>query len=211
LIIKAIIFDFGEVLNVLDDPAEDEVRRVRLAQRLHLEPDEVWSYLFEGELARRWFTGEIDREEFWIDILGPRGIIDPDAIYAISSTVFNGREKVNLEMGTLVQELSSRFKLAVLSNTGWSETEMSRLFYNDFGLQDQLFDVIVTSHSAGVVKPNPAIFQLALDRLGVQPEEAIFTDDVPRYTASASRLGIHTHTFTTPALFREYLRQMSVL
>jgi HAD superfamily hydrolase (TIGR01509 family) len=61
------------------------------------------------------------------------------------------------------------------------------------------------------VKPNPAIFQLALDRLGVQPEEAIFTDDVPRYTASASRLGIHTHTFTTPALFREYLRQMSVL
>lgn len=211
MIIKAIIFDFGEVLNVLDDPAEDEARRASLAQRLHMDEDEVWSYLFEGELARQWFRGEIDREEFWSEVLAPRGIRDTEEIYAISSTVFNGRERVNPEMAALAQELQGRYKLAVLSNTGWSDAEMSHRFYNDFGLPDHLFDVIVTSHSAGVTKPDPAIFQLALDRLGVRPEEAIFTDDVARYTASAAQLGIHTHTFTTPASFREYLRQMSVL
>jgi epoxide hydrolase-like predicted phosphatase len=211
LIIKAIIFDFGEVLNVLDDPAEDEARRIKLAQRLHLEPAEVWSYLFEGQLARMWFSGAIEREDFWTEILASRGISDPEEIEAITSTVFMGRERVNPEMETLAQELSGRCKLAVLSNTGWSEAEMSCLFYNDFGLQDQLFDVIVTSYSAGVTKPDPAIFHLAIDRLGVKPEETIFTDDVAKYTASASQLGIHTHTFTTPALFREYLRKMSVL
>ena len=211
MIIKAIIFDFGEVLNILDDPAEDEARRAMLAQRLNLEPDEVWSYLFEGELARRWFRGDIEREDFWVEILASRGISDPEEIEAISSTVFMGRERVNPEMESLAQELSGRCKLAVLSNTGWSEAEMSHLFYNDFCLQDQLFDVIVTSYSAGITKPDPAIFQLAIDRLGVKPEETIFTDDVAKYTTSASQLGIHTHTFTTPTLFREYLRKMSVL
>jgi len=209
--IKAIIFDFGEVLNILDDPADDEARRAELAQRLNLQPEEVWSYLFEGDPARRWFRGEIDREAFWIEVLRPRGITDPEDIQAISSTVFNGRERVNAEMTALLQELYGRFRLAVLSNTGWSEAEMTRLFYNDFGLPDQLFDVIVSSHSAGLAKPDPAIFQLAIDRLGVQPKEAIYTDDVARYTASAAQLGIHTHTFTTPASFRDYLHQMSVL
>lgn len=73
------------------------------------------------------------------------------------------------------------------------------------------FDVVITSTTAGVVKPNPRIFLLALERLGVRPDEAIFTDDLANFTKGAARLGIHTHTFTTPAAFRAYLVRKGVL
>ena len=209
--IKAIIFDYGEVLSALEDPAADVAHRAKIAQRLNMDPDEVWSYLFEGETAIKWMSGQITRDEFWSEVLAPRGITDPDEVAAFDSFVFAARTHVNHEMGSLVQELYGRYKLAVLSNTDWSEENMRSRLYNDFELPAGLFDVIVTSSSAGVPKPDPAIYQLVLDRLGIQPEEAVFTDDLPNFTAAAAKLGIHTHTFTTPAAFRVYLQQIGVL
>ncbi len=209
--IKAIIFDYGEVLNVLEDPTADEAQRANLAQRLNLEPDELWSYLFEGDPAKKWMSGQITRGEFWKAVLAPHGITDPAEIAAFAESVFGTRNQINPEMAALAQELKGRYKLAVLSNTGWTEKEMQTKLYNHFGLPEGLFDVIVSSTSAGLVKPDLGIFQLALERLGVRPEEAIFADDIPNFTASAAKLGINTHTFTTPSAFRDYLLEMEVL
>jgi len=209
--IKAIIFDYGEVLNVLEDPTADEAQRANLAQRLNLEPDELWSYLFEGDPAKKWMSGQITRDEFWKAVLAPHGITDPAEIAAFAESVFGTRNQINPEMATLAQELKGRYKLAVLSNTGWTEKEMQTKLYNHFGLPEGLFDVIVSSTSVGLVKPDLGIFQWALERLGVRPEEAIFADDIPNFTASAAKLGINTHTFTTPSAFRDYLQQMEVL
>jgi putative hydrolase of the HAD superfamily len=40
------------------------------------------------------------------------------------------------------------------------------------------FDVIIDSHIGGVAKPDPRIFQIALERLGVGPDEARFAGDI---------------------------------
>lgn len=55
---------------------------------------------------------------------------------------------------------------------------------------DELFEVIVDSCVAGVRKPNPAIFTLALDALEVTAESAVFLDDHPGNVAAAERLGM---------------------
>ena len=157
--IKAIIFDYGEVLNVLEDPTADEAQRANLAQRLNLEPDELWSYLFEGDPAKKWMSGQITRDEFWKAVLAPHGITDPAEIAAFAESVFGTRNQINPEMAALAQELKGRYKLAVLSNTGWTEKEMQTKLYNHFGLPEGLFDVIVSSTSVGLVKPDPGIFQ----------------------------------------------------
>jgi hypothetical protein len=47
------------------------------------------------------------------------------------------------------------------------------------------FDLYVNSAEVGLAKPDPAIYQLTLDRLGVRPEEAIFIDDHVRNTDAA--------------------------
>jgi epoxide hydrolase-like predicted phosphatase len=57
---------------------------------------------------------------------------------------------------------------------------------------DELFDVVVDSSHEGVRKPDPAIYHLALDRLGgLAPEQAIFLDDHPGNIAGAHRAGLH--------------------
>lgn len=57
---------------------------------------------------------------------------------------------------------------------------------------DELFDVVVDSCEVGVRKPNPAIYAIALDRLGgVAPERAVFLDDAPGNVAGARRAGLH--------------------
>lgn len=209
--IQAIIFDFGEVLNVLDDPVADKAHRKKLAQELDLDPDQVWPYLFEGVSAQKWMSGQITWDEFWTEVLFPRGITDPAEVSAFAESVFEGRDKLNPDMADLLIELKGRYKLAILSNTSWPEEKMRSKLYNDFELPEGLFDVIVASSSVGLAKPDPDIFRLVLAKLGVKPQEAIFTDDIPNFITAAANLGIHTHTFTTPAAFREYLRNMEVL
>lgn len=60
-----------------------------------------------------------------------------------------------------------------------------------------LFDVVVCSGDEGVVKPDPAIFVLTLERLDVAPEEAAFIDDYPGHVEAARAPGLYAIHFTT--------------
>src|SRR5262249_60370776 len=62
---------------------------------------------------------------------------------------------------------------------------------------EQLTDEIISSHEVGVSKPDPRIYEIACERLGVLPEEMIFLDDVEPNVAAAQDLGAHGILFTT--------------
>ncbi|HEX5936814.1 MAG TPA: HAD-IA family hydrolase [Actinomycetota bacterium] len=57
---------------------------------------------------------------------------------------------------------------------------------------DEAFDEIVLSVEVGLRKPDPAIYRLALERLGADPDRAVFVDDQPAYCDGAAALGIGT-------------------
>ena len=87
----------------------------------------------------------------------------------------------------VLSELSKRYKLAMLSNT-MSDTprivlQQTRLIRH--------FDVAVYSRDLGIRKPNPRIFQFVLEKLGVEPGEAVHVgDSVDADMEGASRAGI---------------------
>jgi putative hydrolase of the HAD superfamily len=56
---------------------------------------------------------------------------------------------------------------------------------------DALFTTIVDSHEVGMRKPNPAIYQLTLHRLGVEATRAAFLDDLQANVVAASEVGLH--------------------
>jgi epoxide hydrolase-like predicted phosphatase len=57
---------------------------------------------------------------------------------------------------------------------------------------DELFDVVVDSCIEGIRKPNPAIYELALERLHLdEPSRAAFLDDFPGNVAAAQAVGLH--------------------
>ncbi len=55
---------------------------------------------------------------------------------------------------------------------------------------DSLVDELVLSCEVGVAKPDPRIFEIALDRLGVAAADTLFVDDQPAFCDAAAALGI---------------------
>ena len=73
------------------------------------------------------------------------------------------------------------------------------------------FDGIVVSGDEGVIKPDPRIFRILLERYRIAPDEAVFIDDNPGNAAAAAALGIHGIHFRSPDLLRRDLEALGLL
>jgi epoxide hydrolase-like predicted phosphatase len=67
---------------------------------------------------------------------------------------------------------------------------------------EKLFDVLVISGELGVRKPDVAIYETAIERMGLPAEQLVFVDDLPGNLKPARALGIHTilHTDTATTI-----------
>jgi epoxide hydrolase-like predicted phosphatase len=77
-------------------------------------------------------------------------------------------------------------RTALLSNS-WGDA----LAYDE-ALLEQLFDAWVISSAVGLRKPDPAIYELAAERLGLPPAACVFVDDLPGNLKPARALGMAT-------------------
>ena len=83
------------------------------------------------------------------------------------------------------EDLKPKYKIGMLSNAG--DDWLSELFSS----QDlALLDDVVLSFKFGITKPNPAIYELAAQRLGVKPIDCVFIDDIDRYCDGARAVGM---------------------
>lgn len=71
-----------------------------------------------------------------------------------------------------------------------------------------LFRSITVSGHERLIKPDPAIFTLMLERNGLTPSRCLFIDDSPPNVATADRLGLHGVLFTTPDALRVALSHL---
>jgi len=99
----------------------------------------------------------------------------------------------NDQLLDFVRAQKATFKTALLSNVG--DDLIGKLFTADE--QREFFDTIVLSSSVGFTKPSPEIYEIAASRLGVLPEECIFTDDIPANIDGANIVGMHGVLFTS--------------
>lgn len=72
------------------------------------------------------------------------------------------------------------------------------------------FDGSVVSGHEGLIKPDPAIYQLLLKRYAITPTRAVFIDDRIENVDAARHLGMHGIHFTDPALVRLELRALGL-
>jgi putative hydrolase of the HAD superfamily len=91
-----------------------------------------------------------------------------------------------------MRELRDRgYKLAICTNNirEWETLWRSMLPV------DEIFDVVVDSAFVGSRKPEPRIYEITLERLGVAPEAALFIDDIEVNCEGARQLGMHAIRF----------------
>jgi 2-haloacid dehalogenase len=73
------------------------------------------------------------------------------------------------------------------------------------------FDGGVVSGEHGIIKPDPAIYALLIERYGIDPERAVFIDDVATNAEAARPFGIHIIHFTGPETLRSELTTLELL
>lgn len=79
-----------------------------------------------------------------------------------------------------------------------------------FPVVTDFLGVVVSAHE-GLVKPDPAIFRLFLDRYGLSAAECLFIDDSLANVASARQVGMQATHFTTPEALEADLKGVGLL
>ena len=140
--------------------------------------DHPWHRLERGEI-----TLAEAREE--ILAIGRGASLDTD-IFQFLAAMSTG-EGVRQEFVALVRDIrSAGGKTGMITN---NVIEFREHWEKTLPLSE-LFDVVIDSSTVGVRKPNPAIFTLALKRLGISAGEAVFLDDFAGNIDAARQLGL---------------------
>jgi epoxide hydrolase-like predicted phosphatase len=192
-VIRAIIFDYGGVLMRTVNP----VPRRELERRFGLP-------LFESPLCDDADVGKISSAEFWADV-GQRLGLSVEAL-AEFRRAFRAGDRLDEELVAFIRDLRGMgYRIALLSNA----RDSLRQRIEQQGLADA-FDVVIISACEGLLKPDPAIFELTLERMGVSAEEAIFVDDSRANVATAQQIGLHAIRFRGLSPLRKQLRDLGI-
>lgn len=108
----------------------------------------------------------------------------------------------------LIEALAARgVPLFAITNFG---SDFWRMFRPTEPVLDHFADIVVSGDEC-LAKPDPAIFRLAAQRFGRQPEQMLFIDDNAANIAAAQALGWHTHLFADAAALEADLRNYGLL
>lgn len=196
--IKSVIFDVGGVLI----RTHDQSGRRKWEAQLGLEPGSLAQLIFDSELGRKAQLGQASLHEVWMWV-GTHFGLNPDELATLKRDFWAG-DRVDLDLCDYVRKLHSRCPTGMLSNS-WARD--GRAMAEKFGFAD-CFDVFVTSAEVGIMKPDPRIYYIALQRLGVSPSEAIFVDDFIQNVEAARRLDMHVVHFADPIQARSQLEEL---
>jgi HAD superfamily hydrolase (TIGR01509 family) len=193
--IGAIIFDFGRVISAQKPAALFK----GYEEELGLAPGKLNRVMFGSESWQEVLVGRKRVDVYWREIGPELGLHTQEAIDAFRRR-YAADEAINGGVVAQIHKLHGRYKLAVLSN---APAGLAR-WLDDWGIL-HLFDVVVCSGDEGVAKPDPAVFELTLGRLGVAPAEAVFIDDSMGHVQAARAVGLHGIHFTTAEALAEEL------
>jgi putative hydrolase of the HAD superfamily len=102
------------------------------------------------------------------------------------------------------QVKGAEYKTALLTNISRSGEALWRSLLP----VDELFDVVVDSSQVRLRKPDPAIFLLTCERLGLAPEECLFVDDLRCNVDAATELGMTTIQCDDPVAIADEVAEL---
>lgn len=187
--VQAVIFDFGGVLVF----PPDEAKIQRAADACGLPRDEFWEAFWAPRLD--YDAGKVEPETYWWAVHATGGKeFDPALLPSLirhEVEFWNHFDQRVLDWVDQIRQAGLR--TAILSNLPRVLGEELRATP---GFLDH-FDQVTFSYEVKAVKPEPAIYQHAVQGLGVEAPHALFIDDKQQNVAGARELGLQTELFTT--------------
>lgn len=128
--------------------------------------------------------GRIDRAQFETGLAEHHGLAVADGL--VDRLFVGGAGDVDVAMHDAVERFhAAGVRTALLSNS-WGQDRYDRARWG------AMFDAIVLSCEHGVRKPDPEIYRIALDAIGLPAHECVFVDDLGGNLKPARALGLHT-------------------
>jgi putative hydrolase of the HAD superfamily len=181
VVIRAVVFDIGGVLEINPDPGVDGAWETRLG----LPAGEIAERL--GDVWRGGSLGTITLDNVQQAIRDRLGLDDQQLAEFISDIWREYLGTANTELIEYARRLRPRYRTGIVSNSFVGAREREQAAY---GFED-LVDEIVYSHETRMAKPDPGIYALACERLNVLPAEMVFLDDRDLCVIGARTAGIH--------------------
>ena len=198
--IRTIIFDIGNVLTVFgwknflksfgfDAQTEERVGKATM-------DNPFWNEMDRGKLSE---------EEMLEGFIQNDPSVEKE-IRQIYENLHGILTKANYAIPWIKELKAKGYQVLVLSN--FSE-KVARENADALDFLEYVYGGIL-SYKDGVIKPDPAIYRLLLDRYGLKPEECVFLDDVPKNVDAAAAFGIATILFRNQEQAMEELRALGV-
>jgi epoxide hydrolase-like predicted phosphatase len=182
--IKAVIFDFGNVLYRTPD-----LKEIKKFKRW-IEPT-GWELIRaliespgESEYVRDLMTGKVEEDALW-ELIVQHWNINP-RLLSFFRQLGMSKGRLNHELLNIIPKLRTQFKTSILSNAASD----ARGMYVGIYQMDKIMDDIVISAEVHIAKPDLQIFTVALQRLGIEAHEAIFIDDLKENVEAAKKVGL---------------------
>ena len=189
--IRAVIFDIGGVILL----EAGEGLETKWERRLGLKEGEFIQRLVTSGIIGPANAGTIAEEELWRQ-LGTTYQLDDEQLREFRDDNWSMQEP-NRELIQFLHSLQPRYKIATLSND-WpgAREQQNRMFQ----LEEMLrVDAMLYSCEEGMQKPEAGFYRLVCERLGVQPHEALFVDNLEQCVEGARAIGIHAILFQNTA------------
>jgi putative hydrolase of the HAD superfamily len=197
--LRAVIFDYGEVLSQPANPAAHR-NLVRIADL----PQEVfdklyWAYRLDYD------AGILNSSTYWEKIAAEAGTeftaSQMEEIATLDAQMWMDLNEAMLAWAGEIKR--SGLLIGILSNMGEG---VLRAMRRNFSWLDD-FDMHVWSYELGIVKPDPAIYIEAVRRLRVEPGEALFIDNLEDNVVGAKAAGLHSVVFRDIEQLSQELRE----
>ena len=200
MIHKAVIFDLGKVLVHFD------FKRgyAQLEQFCPHAAAEIPKRLAGTGLVEKFETGLVEPRDFVEKLTKILDLdVDFDRFCGIWSCIFTE----TLVPESLLEELATHHRMVLLSNTNAIHFEMIRKTYPFL----RHFDELVLSYEVKAMKPQEAIYRVAIEKAGCRPEECFYTDDIAEYVEGARRIGIDAVQFQGAEQLQRELAARNIL
>jgi epoxide hydrolase-like predicted phosphatase len=195
--IKAVFFDLGGVIV----RTEFQAPRQQLADRLGIDYEDLNKLVFDSESSRLASVGELTPEQHWISVVSKLRRKDSE-LSAIRDEFFAG-DIVDRTLIEYIRSLRGKYKTGLISNA-WGDLR-------DFIVRekfDDAFDRMIISAEVGAMKPQPKIFEIALEQSGVSPNETVFVDDFYVNIEGCEKVGIKGIHFKDPETTLTQLKKL---
>ncbi|HEY3311538.1 MAG TPA: HAD family phosphatase [Anaerolineales bacterium] len=176
---RALFFDLGGVIV----RTEDKTSRTKLAAEFGMSYEEMDRFVFESPTAVLASLGKLSEEEHFLDVT--RRLNLPESQMPRIRAEFFGGDLVDGEIIELLRSLRPTHKTGLISNA-WDGLRLW-IIEKKF---DDAFEFMTISAEVGMAKPDERIYRYALEKLEVEPGQAIFVDDVEKNISASQAVGM---------------------